>query len=202
MGSPDRRHTSPPARKLSTSEAFGTAGAGGVPAGAGSGGISPEGTRIRTRVPFRRSRTIAFATCAGFAAGVGVGCTAALLGVRSTASLWGPRLCMLGVGPLVDARVRLPAAACAILGALAGLAQGHAATSGELEQITRGFLWTFGLAVGAGLLGAYANTATRRLRAFWVQVGVRMAGSDLAGCRPVGDPLAKGSRPKRAGSLL
>jgi urease accessory protein len=122
----------------------------------------------------------AIATCAGFAAGVGIGCVAALLGLPGEASIWGPRLCMLIVGPMVAARVRLPAAACAALAAAAGLAHGHAATSGELTQIARPALWTSGLALGALLLGAYANAATERFRAFWMQVGVRVAGSWIA----------------------
>lgn len=119
-------------------------------------------------------------TCAGFAAGVAAGAAAALFGAGGAGSIWGPRLCMLVAGPMVAARVRLPAAACAGLGVAAGIAQGHAATQGELAQIARPWLWTLGLASGVGLLGAYANAVTDRFRAFWVQVGVRIVGSWIA----------------------
>jgi urease accessory protein len=122
----------------------------------------------------------AFATCSGFAAGVLIGSAASLFGVVAEGSLWGPRLCMLVVGPLVAVRVRLPLAACTILAATAGLAQGHAATAGELAQLTRPLLWTLGLGLGAGLLGVYANGAMERFPAFWLQVGVRVAGSWIA----------------------
>jgi len=122
----------------------------------------------------------AFAACTGFAAGVVIGSAASLLGVAGAASIWGPRLCMLVVGPLVAARVRLPVAACAALAAAAGLAHGHAATAGELAQLARPVLWTLGLGLGAGLLGVYANGATARFPAFWMQVGVRVAGSWIA----------------------
>lgn len=122
----------------------------------------------------------AFATCAGFAGGVAIGCLVAILGFRGAASLWGPRICMLGVGPLVAARVRLPLAACTLLAGVAGLAQGHAATASELAQIARPALWSLGLTLGAGLLGIYANSATQRFQAFWMQVGVRVAGSWIA----------------------
>jgi urease accessory protein len=121
-----------------------------------------------------------FATCAAFATAVLIGSAAALLGVRAEASLWGPRLCMLAVGPLVAARVRLPLAACAALGFAAGLAQGHAATAAELSQLARPLAWTLGLGFGAALLGVYANGATGRFRAFWLEVGVRVAGSWIA----------------------
>ena len=122
----------------------------------------------------------ALGTCGGFAAGVTIGSAASVLGVAGEASAWGPRLCMLGVGTLVATRVRLPTAACATLATLGGLAQGHAGTSSELAQLQRPVLWTLGLGLGAGLLGAYANAATRRFRAVWMQVGVRVAGSWIA----------------------
>lgn len=118
--------------------------------------------------------------CASFAAGVAFGSASSLLGVGGEGSLWGPRLCMLGVGPMVALRLRVPAIVAMALGAVAGIAQGHAATQGELAQIARPVLWTLGLAVGAGLLGAWANAVTDRFRAFWVQVGVRIAGSWIA----------------------
>jgi hydrogenase/urease accessory protein HupE len=120
------------------------------------------------------------ATCGGFAAGVLIGAAAALLGVAGEGTVWGPRLCMLVVGPMVAASLQLPLSACAGLAVLAGLAQGHAATAGEIAQIVYPVLWTLGLGLGALLLGAYANAATERFRAFWMQVGVRIAGSWIA----------------------
>jgi hydrogenase/urease accessory protein HupE len=117
------------------------------------------------------------AICAGFAAGVAAGSVAALLGARPAAAAWGPRAAMLLVGPLVALRVPLPAAAGATLAVAAGFAQGNAATASELMQIVRPVLWMLGLTSGAGLLGAYANAATQRFPAFWLQVGVRIAGS-------------------------
>jgi len=122
----------------------------------------------------------AYVTCGAFGLGVGLGATAAFLGEGGTASLWGPRLTMLVIGPLVAARIRPPVAVLAGLVTLAGLAQGHAATASDRDVVARPVLWTLGLAIGAGLLGAYATMATQRFRAFWVQVGVRVAGSWIA----------------------
>ena len=121
-----------------------------------------------------------YVACGLFALGVGIGSAVALWGVDGTASLWGPRLCMLVIGPLVAARVRPPLVVVGSLVALAGLAQGHAATASDSEAVARPVLWMLGLALSAGLLGAYANLATERFRAFWVQVGVRVAGSWIA----------------------
>jgi hydrogenase/urease accessory protein HupE len=123
---------------------------------------------------------VTLAICAGFAAGVAIGDAAALFGVGGEGSTWGPRLCMLVVGPMVAARVRMPRPASAALATVAGLAQGHAATAGEIAQIAQPVLWTLGLTLGAVLFGAYANAATERFRAFWLEVGVRVAGSWIA----------------------
>jgi urease accessory protein len=121
-----------------------------------------------------------FAICAGFAAGVFAGSTAAQLGLHPDAAVWGPRVAMLIGGPLVAARVSLPLAAGTALAIAAGLAQGNAATGAELDQIARPVLWTLGLGSGAALFGAYANAMTQRFTAFWMQIGVRVAGSWIA----------------------
>ncbi len=118
-----------------------------------------------------------FAICAGFAGGAFAGSVAALLGQHPDAAAWGPRVAMLLVGPLVAARASLPLAAGTALAIAAGLAHGNAATGAELSQIARPLLWTSGLGSGAVLLGAYANAMTQRFPAFWMQVGVRVAGS-------------------------
>lgn len=128
----------------------------------------------------QQAERAALSICAGFGLCVGIGSAAAWLGAEGTATVWAPRLCMLVVGVLVAARARPPAVAGAALAGLIGLAQGHAATASDREVIARPVLWTVGLAVGAGLLGAYANAATQRFRAFWVQVGVRVLGSWIA----------------------
>lgn len=121
-----------------------------------------------------------FAICAGFAGGVFAGSASAQLGLHPDAVAWGPRVAMLIGGPLVAARVSLPLAAGTALAIAAGLAQGNAATGAELDQIARPVLWTLGLGSGAVLLGAYANAMTQRFTAFWMQVGVRVAGSWIA----------------------
>lgn len=121
-----------------------------------------------------------FAICAGFAAGVFAGSAAAQLGLHPDAVAWGPRAAMLVGGPLVAARVSLPLAIGAALAIAAGLAQGNAATGAELDQIARPVLWTLGLGCGAALFGAYANAMTQRFTAFWIQIGVRVAGSWIA----------------------
>jgi hydrogenase/urease accessory protein HupE len=128
----------------------------------------------------QQSARAPFAICAGFAGGVFAGSAAAQLGLHPDAVAWGPRVAMLIGGPLVAARVSLPLAAGAALAIAAGLAQGNAATSAELPQIARPVLWTLGLGSGAVLLGAYANAMTQRFTAFWMQVGVRVAGSWIA----------------------
>jgi hydrogenase/urease accessory protein HupE len=121
-----------------------------------------------------------FAICAGFAGGVFAGSIAALFGLNPTAATWGPRIAMLVGGPLVAARLPVPLAVGAALAIAAGLAQGDAATGAELGQIARPLLWTLGLGGGTALLGAYANAMTQRFPAFWMQVGVRVAGSWIA----------------------
>jgi hydrogenase/urease accessory protein HupE len=118
-----------------------------------------------------------FAICAGFAAGVFAGSAAALLGQHPAIAAWGPRAAMLIGGPLVATRLPLPIAIGTGLAIAAGLAHGNAATAAELGQIARPLLWTLGVGSGAALLGAYANAATQRWTAFWMQVGVRIAGS-------------------------
>ena len=119
----------------------------------------------------------AVAICTGFMGGVLVGSAGALLGLGGGEMPWIPCLIMLVVGPLVAASVRVPAAAGATLGVVAGLAQGHAGTAAEVAQIGRPALWTLGLGIGAGLLGTYANAAVQRVPAFWMQVAVRVLGS-------------------------
>jgi hydrogenase/urease accessory protein HupE len=121
-----------------------------------------------------------FAICAGFAGAVLAGGITALLGQNPAAAAWGPRIAMLIGGPLVAARVSVPLAAGIALAVATGLAYGNAATGAELSQIARPLLWTLGLGSGAGLLGAYANAATQRFPAFWMQVGVRVVGSWIA----------------------
>ena len=119
----------------------------------------------------------AVALCVGFAAAVLAGSAVAELGAAADASAWGPRLCALAVGPLVAARVRVPATLAAVVAIAAGLAHGNAGTAPELAQLTRPVLWAFGLGLGSLLLGAYANAMTARFPAFWMQVAVRVVGS-------------------------
>jgi len=137
----------------------------------------------------------AFATCVSFSLAIAAGSALALYGVGNEAtSSWGPRLAMLAVGPMVAARLRLPLPVCATLAGVAGLAQGHAATAGELAQIARPVLWTLGLALCAALLATYANGLTQRFRAFWLQVGVRVAGSWIAAIGLLASVLAAKTR--------
>lgn len=122
----------------------------------------------------------AFAIGAGFAGGVACGSLAAMFGAAPVAAAWGPRLAMMVGGPLVAARVPVPTILAAALAVAAGMAHGNAATTSELTQLTRPFVWTLGLGAGAGLLGAYANALVDRFPAFWMQVGVRVVGSWIA----------------------
>lgn len=128
----------------------------------------------------QQSGNTPFAICAGFVGGVLAGSVAALLGQSPEAAAWGPRIAMGIGGPLVAARVSVPLAVGTSLAVVAGLAHGNAAAGAELSQIARPVLWTLGLGGGVALLGAYANAATQRFPAFWMQVGVRVVGSWIA----------------------
>ena len=119
--------------------------------------------------------------CAGFATALAAGAVAAFLGCHAPVSSWAPRVAALAIGAAVALRAPLPnPVAAGALGVAVGFAQGHAATAAELAQIAKPSLWTAGLALGAVLLGGYANAMTQRFRAFWMQVGVRVAGSWIA----------------------
>jgi len=126
------------------------------------------------------SRT-ALLLCAGFAASLAIGAGTASLGWHAPVSAWAPRAAALAIGAAVALRLPLPSPATAGgIGVAVGLAQGHAATAAELAQIAKPALWSAGLALGAVLLGAYANALVQRFPAFWMQVGVRVAGSWIA----------------------
>jgi hydrogenase/urease accessory protein HupE len=123
------------------------------------------------------SRT-ALSLCAGFAASLAAGAGLGALGCHAPVSAWAPRTAALAIGAAVALRAPLPNPAVAGgVGVVVGIAQGNAATAAELAQIAKPMLWSVGLALGAVLLGAYANAVTQRFPAFWMQVGVRVAGS-------------------------
>jgi hydrogenase/urease accessory protein HupE len=117
---------------------------------------------------------VAFAAAALAAAG------AALLGLAVPGAAQVQSAAMLGFGALVAGRLRLPAAIGLSLAAIAGFAQGSAGTFGEPAAAARPGLYALGFALGLGLLLFHVENLAVRVRAFWLQVGIRVVGSWIA----------------------
>jgi urease accessory protein len=108
-----------------------------------------------------------------FTAAVAAASLAALAGAALPLSPWIARGAALALGASVAASLRAPFALAIAVGVVVGMAYGHAATAAEIDTIERPVAWMIGLALGAGLLAAYANAATQRFPAFWMQVALR-----------------------------
>ena len=111
------------------------------------------------------------------------GCLAGGVGVLAAGPLsaagWVVRLGTLALGLAVALR-RVPAGAVGLLlAALLGLAQGVDALAGE-DGLTRPLLYALGTAFAPLPLAGAALALVERVRAFWLEVAVRIAGSWIA----------------------
>jgi hydrogenase/urease accessory protein HupE len=90
------------------------------------------------------------------------------------------RLSMLMFGLLAAARGRLPAVVGVPIVLLVGIYLGQANTFEPDAQIERPLLFVAGLGSCIGLILFHVVSRVARYRAFWVQTGVRVAGSWIA----------------------
>jgi urease accessory protein len=115
---------------------------------------------------------------ATFVAAALAGGALASLGVELPGAAWIVRLATLAVALAVAARLRLPAAPALGLALVAGLAHGGVAVGDE--ALARPGLYVLGLGAGTALLAFHVADLVQRHRAFWLEIGVRVAGSWIA----------------------
>jgi hydrogenase/urease accessory protein HupE len=115
---------------------------------------------------------------AAFVAAALAGGALALLGHALPAAPWIVRAATLAVALAVAARLRLPPLPALALAVAAGLAHGSVAVGDE--ALARPVLYLLGLGTGTALLAFHVADLVRRHRAFWLEVGVRVAGSWIA----------------------
>jgi urease accessory protein len=127
-----------------------------------------QGAPLLWRLP------LAFA-CAALAAAA-----LALLGAALPAAAYVQSAATLAFGAFVAAQLRLPPALALGLAALAGLAQGSVAVTGEEAAAARPVLYVTGYALGLGLLLFHVENLAVRARRFWMQIGIRVVGSWIA----------------------
>jgi hydrogenase/urease accessory protein HupE len=114
-----------------------------------------------------------------FSAGCLAGGLASVAGAPLPAAPWGLRLGALAVGLAVALR-RVPAGRAGLaLAALLGLAQGAEALAGE-DGLERPLLYALGAAFAPVPVAGASIALVERVRAFWLEVAVRIAGSWIA----------------------
>lgn len=115
-----------------------------------------------------------------FAAATVVGGLAGVLGAQLAQPVWIERAGALLLGVLVAVRLAPPRPVVALLSVIFGLGHGLYGTLGELSTTGRPALYLLGLGVGPFLVTGWLVALADRVRAFWMQVGFRVAGSWIA----------------------
>jgi hydrogenase/urease accessory protein HupE len=115
-----------------------------------------------------------------FAGATLVGAAAALAGGALPQADWLVRGGSAALGLLVAARW-IPDPRVALILALAlGVGQGQHAALADRADLARPWLYALGLALGPLVVGGWLIALADRARAFWLQVGWRVAGSWIA----------------------
>jgi len=115
-----------------------------------------------------------------FTAMLGAGALCALRGLRFDAAPFAVAASLIVLGLLVALRRSLPDFLALPLAGLFGALHGFALASGMATQLTAQLGYVSGLLLATALALFYPAWFVRRFEVFWIQVGVRIAGSWIA----------------------